>query len=58
MKSRAGWADIAAVRHAQLFELPSSVILQPGPAALTEGAAAIMHIFDEWERRQIDGQFY
>lgn len=29
--------QIAAVRHGRLYEIPSSLILQPGPAALTEG---------------------
>jgi iron complex transport system substrate-binding protein len=48
LKARTGWDSIEAVRHNRLFELPSSVILQPGPAALTDGAAAIMRIFDQW----------
>ena len=29
--------QIAAVRHKRIYEIPSSLILQPGPAALTEG---------------------
>jgi iron complex transport system substrate-binding protein len=35
--SRPGWDQIAAVRNQHLFEIHSSCILQPGPAALTEG---------------------
>jgi iron complex transport system substrate-binding protein len=35
--ARAGWADIPAVRHGHLYEVKSSLILQPGPAALTDG---------------------
>lgn len=34
---RPGWADVAAVRHGRIFEIKSSLILQPGPAALTDG---------------------
>jgi len=34
---REGWQGIDAVRHHQLFEIKSSEILQPGPAALTDG---------------------
>ena len=35
--ARPGWDRIAAVRNGHIFEIPSSIILQPGPAALTEG---------------------
>ncbi len=34
---RAGWRDIAAVRHDRIFEIKSTYILQPGPASLTVG---------------------
>ena len=34
---RPGWSDVPAVRHGHLYEIKSSYILQPGPAALTEG---------------------
>jgi iron complex transport system substrate-binding protein len=39
--SRPGANEIAAVRHGQVYEIPSSLILQPGPAALTEGVRAL-----------------
>jgi iron complex transport system substrate-binding protein len=39
--ARAGWADVPAVRAGQLFEIKSSIILQPGPAALTDGLAGL-----------------
>jgi iron complex transport system substrate-binding protein len=35
--SRPGWDQIAAVRNQRVFEIRSSCILQPGPAALTDG---------------------
>jgi iron complex transport system substrate-binding protein len=35
--SRPGWDAIAAVRDGHVFEIKSVYILQPGPAALTEG---------------------
>lgn len=35
--SRAGWDAIDAVRNGRLFEIKSPNILQPGPAALTDG---------------------
>lgn len=35
--AREGWSDIPAVRDGRLHEIKSTVILQPGPAALTEG---------------------
>jgi iron complex transport system substrate-binding protein len=39
--SRPGWSTIGAIRHRHLYELKSSIILQPGPAALTEGVRQI-----------------
>ncbi len=41
---RSGWADVRAVRDDQLYEVKSTIILQPGPAALTEGAAELARI--------------
>jgi iron complex transport system substrate-binding protein len=37
IRSRPGWAAVAAVRDNRLFEVKSTYILQPGPASLTEG---------------------
>ena len=34
---RPGWQDVPAVQTAQVFEIKSADILQPGPAALTDG---------------------
>ena len=42
--SRPGWDAIAAVREHQLFEIKSADILQPGPAALTDGVRQIHEI--------------
>jgi len=39
--ARPGWHDVPAVRANALFEIKSPIILQPGPAALTEGLKAI-----------------
>ena len=35
--TRAGWQEVTAVRDARIHEIKSAYILQPGPAALTEG---------------------
>lgn len=37
IRARAGWQEIAAVREGHVYEIKSTYILQPGPAALTEG---------------------
>ncbi len=42
--ARLGWAGVAAVKNQQLFEIKSPDILQPGPAALTDGVKK-MHAF-------------
>jgi len=48
--SRPGWDAISAVRENQLFEIKSADILQPGPAALTDGVRQIHEIL----RRSLD----
>lgn len=50
LRQRPGWDAIPAVRTNQLYEIPSSIILQPGPAALTDGVERLLAIFDQWER--------
>ncbi|MEM1274018.1 MAG: cobalamin-binding protein [Pseudomonadota bacterium] len=40
--ARPGWAGIPAVRDRRIFEIKSPLILQPGPAALTDGLDAII----------------
>ena len=49
--ARPGWQDVPAVRNGQLFEIKSADILQPGPAALTDGVAQLHRIFQEWQVR-------
>ncbi|MEA5668800.1 ABC transporter substrate-binding protein [Stenotrophomonas sp. MH1] len=49
--ARPGWAAINAVRDGQLHEIKSPLILQPGPAALTDGVQAIAAIIQAWSRR-------
>jgi iron complex transport system substrate-binding protein len=46
--TRAGWEDVPAVRNGQIFEIKSADILQPGPAALTDGVAQLHRIFSQW----------
>lgn len=46
---RPGWQDVPAVRTGQIFEIKSADILQPGPAALTDGVAQMYRIFSQWE---------
>jgi len=46
--ARAGWGEVAAVKSGQLFEIKSCDILQPGPAALTDGLAQLHHIIRAW----------
>ncbi len=46
--ARAGWQDVPAVRTGQLFEIKSPDILQPGPAALTDGVAQLHRIVRQW----------
>jgi iron complex transport system substrate-binding protein len=50
--ARDGFADIPAVRTGWLREIKSPLILQPGPAALTEGLDALVAIIAAWRRAQ------
>jgi iron complex transport system substrate-binding protein len=46
--ARPGWHAIPAVRDGQLHEIKSPIILQPGPAALTDGVHEIARLIREW----------
>jgi iron complex transport system substrate-binding protein len=50
--ARPGWGDIEAVKSGQLFEIKSADILQPGPAALTDGVAQLAAIVQRWSQAQ------
>ncbi|WAC63173.1 cobalamin-binding protein [Pseudoxanthomonas sp. SL93] len=50
--ARPGWDAIPAVRDGELHEIKSPLILQPGPAALTEGLRAIAAIVQAWAVRR------
>jgi len=49
--ARPGWQAVAAVRANQLFEVKSAEILQPGPAALTDGVRRIHALLANYLRR-------
>ena len=49
--ARAGWQDVPAVRNCQLFEIKSADILQPGPAALTDGVEQMHRIVAMWMKQ-------
>ena len=42
IRNRPGWNEIPAVRNNRIVEIKSPLILQPGPAALTDGLDAIV----------------
>ena len=47
--SRENWNHINAVRNDLIFEIKSSIILQPGPAAVSEGVRELARIVDKWQ---------
>ena len=49
--ARPGWDQVNAVKNAQLFEIKSADILQPGPAALTDGVEQLHRRIVEWSAR-------
>ncbi|MBI2771182.1 MAG: cobalamin-binding protein [Burkholderiales bacterium] len=48
--ARPGWENVNAVKDGQLFEIKSADILQPGPAALTDGVEQLHRIVMNWSR--------
>jgi iron complex transport system substrate-binding protein len=44
--ARPGWQDVPAVKHERIYEVKSTYILQPGPAALTEGVRQLHAILE------------
>lgn len=55
--AREGWGTVSAVRHQQLFEIKSPDILQPGPAALTDGVQKMHQIILQWMDADLAGAF-
>ncbi len=48
LRAREGWDNISAVINNEIYEIKSCDILQPGPAALTDGLDQIKTIIDRW----------
>ena len=51
MLARVGWENVNAVKNKQLFEIKSAEILQPGPAALTDGVEQIHRLIMNWAEK-------
>jgi iron complex transport system substrate-binding protein len=46
IRRRPGWNELPAIRRDRIVEIKSPLILQPGPAALTDGLSAIISALD------------
>ena len=46
--ARENWSKIKAVKDDFIFEIKSPIILQPGPAAVTEGIKTMAEIINRW----------
>ena len=49
--ARTGWQDVNAVKNDRIFEIKSPNILQPGPAALTDGVMQLHEIIQRWSEQ-------
>jgi iron complex transport system substrate-binding protein len=54
--ARPGWAGVPAVRHGRLHEIKSCDILQPGPAALTDGLEQLHRLCADWAQGTAAGR--
>ena len=52
--ARPGFAQVPAVANGWLREVKSPLILQPGPAALTDGLDALASIVAAWAEKRPD----
>jgi iron complex transport system substrate-binding protein len=50
--ARSGWDVIPAIRHGHVYEIKSPNILQPGPAALTDGIDQLHELVQRWAQAQ------
>ena len=50
VSARPGWGEVNAVRAGQIFEIKSADILQPGPAALTDGVRQLHERVMRWAK--------
>ncbi len=50
--ARSGWDALPAVRHHDVYEIKSCDILQPGPAALTDGLQQMHAVVQRWAQAQ------
>lgn len=48
--ARVGWESVPAVQNGDVYEVKSALILQPGPAALTDGLGELRRIVDNWRQ--------
>jgi len=48
LSQRPGWAEVPALRCGHVYEIKSCDVLQPGPAALTDGLRQMQEIFRRW----------
>lgn len=53
ISSRPGWDVVPAIREGEIHEIKSPIILQPGPAALTDGLDALRAIVMRWSRKHV-----
>ena len=52
--ARPGFGRVRAVQHQDVYEIKSPLILQPGPAALTDGLAELQRIIERWAKHASD----
>ena len=48
VRARTGWSGIPAISEGRVYEIKSPDILQPGPAALTDGLDQIHRVVSDW----------
>jgi iron complex transport system substrate-binding protein len=46
LSARPGWRDLPAVAAGRVHEVDAALILQPGPAALTDGLAVLERLLE------------
>ena len=53
VRAREGWEQLSCVRSGSLYEVKSTIILQPGPALFLEGIDALEAIVSAWRIQEL-----
>lgn len=52
VRNNSEWQTVSAIIHNEIYEIDSSIILQPGPALFLEGLDTVVGTISNYQRKQ------